>query len=120
MVSPVSLRLPRAVAEKVRSIATLERRSLADTVRVLTEEAIKAREFPDIIFVDGPTGRRATFRDGPDVWEIVEPYVLAGKDWTVLRESYPDLDEAKLRAAVRYYESYPEELEARIALNQSE
>ena len=85
----------------------------------LTEEAIKMREFPEIVFVDGPTGRRARLIGGPDVWEVLEPYLLAGKDWAVLRASYPDLDEALLRSALRYYESYPEEIEARVALNQA-
>jgi uncharacterized protein (DUF433 family) len=106
------------MAKKVQRIAALEHRTFAETVKVLTEEAIKMREFPDMIFTNGPTGRRATFRHGPDVWEILEPYILAGKEWSALRESYPDLDEATLDVAVRYYESYPDEIEARIALNQ--
>ena len=116
-ISPVSLRLPESVADKVRRIAALEHRSIAETVRLLTEEAIKLREFPDITFVEGPTGRRARLQDGPDVWEVIEPYVEAGKDWQALRESYPHLDEGKLRTAVHYYESYPEEIDARIELN---
>ncbi|MBI4494891.1 MAG: hypothetical protein HY690_19120 [Chloroflexi bacterium] len=107
------------MAEKVRRIAASEHRSFAEMLRVLTEEAVKMREFPDIVFTNGPTGRRATFRDGLDVWEIIEPYLLAGKDWSALRQSYPEVDEGKLRAAVRYYESYPDEIEARIALNQA-
>lgn len=119
MPSPVSLRLPREMAEKVRRIAASEHRTLADMVRVLTEEAVKTREFPDIVFTEGPTGRRATFRDGLDVWEVIEPYLLGDKDWLTLRQSYPELEEGKLRSAVRYYESYPEEIEARIALNQT-
>jgi hypothetical protein len=77
------------------------------------------REFPDILFTDGPTGRRASFRLGPDVWEVLEPYVLGGRDWERLRQSYPDLDEGTLRTAVRYYETYPEEIDARIAANQA-
>ncbi len=116
-VPPISLRLPKGTADKVRVIAILEHRSLADTVRELAEEAIKMREFPDIVVVNGPTGRRARFIHGPDVWEVIEPYVLGGKEWVVLRDSYPDFDEALLRSAVRYYESYPDEIEARIALN---
>lgn len=117
MPSPVSLRLPKETAEKIQRIAAIEHRSIAEMVRILAEEALKTREFPDIIFTEGPTGRRATYRDGLDVWEIIEPYLLSGKDWSALRESYPDEPEAKLRAAVRYYESYPEEIAARIALN---
>ena len=118
MVSPVSLELSPQTEEKIRRIAALEHRSMADTVRLLAEEAIKMREFPGITFTDGPTGRRATFISGPDVWEVLEPYLLAGKDWTALRQSYPDLDEGLLREAIRYYESYPDEIEARVALNQ--
>ena len=84
------------------------------------QEEINMQGFPDIVLVDGPTGRRARFRDGPDVWEVLEPYLLADKDWSVLRQSYPDLDEQLLRTAVRYYETYPDEIEARIVLNQDE
>jgi uncharacterized protein (DUF433 family) len=86
-------------------------------VKILTEEAIKMRDFPDIHYTSGPTGRRAAFRHGPDVWEVLEPYLLAGKDWEVLRQSYPELDEATLRTAVRYYETHPDEIDARVALN---
>jgi uncharacterized protein (DUF433 family) len=103
---------------KVETIAALEHRSMADTVRMLTEEAIKSREFPEIMFTSGPTGRRATFRRGPDVWEVLEPYVVAGNDYEALRASYPELDEALLRTAVRYYEAYPDEIDARLARNQ--
>ena len=119
MTSPVSLRLPEQTAWKVRRFASLERRSYAEMVRVLTEEAIKVREFPGIYFVDGPTGRRARLHGGPDVWEVIEPHVLGDRSWETLRQSYPDLDEALLRTALRYYEQYPEEIEARIALNQT-
>lgn len=115
--SPISVRLPQATAAKVRRFAALEQRSLAEMTRLLAEEALKLREFPDITFTDGPTGRRATLLQGPDIWEVVEPYLVAGKDWQALRDSYPQLDEALLRTAVRYYEAYPEEIEARVALN---
>lgn len=80
MVSPVSQRLPKKTAEKVRAIAALEHRSVAETVKILTEEALKVREFPRIVFADGATGRRAAEHGGPDVWEIIEPYLAAGKD----------------------------------------
>ena len=116
--SPVSLRLTDEMTDKVRAMAAVEHRSLAEMVRVLTEEAIKTREFPNIVFVDGPTGRRARLIRGLDVWEILEPYLVAGKDWEALRRSYPDTEEGMLREAVRYYERYPEEIEARVALNQ--
>lgn len=67
----MSVRLPDTLGQKVETIAALEGRSIADTVRVLTEEAIKMREFPEVIFVAGPTGRRATFVGGPDVMDTL-------------------------------------------------
>jgi hypothetical protein len=117
--APISVRLGRAMEERVRQIAALEHRSYADTIRLLTEEAITGRDFPDVMFTNGPTGRRATLRRGPDVWGIVEPYLLADRDWTALRESFPQLDETTLRTALQYFERFPEEIEARIALNQA-
>ena len=119
VVSPLSVRLPKLTAEKIRTMAGIERRSIPEMLRLLAEEGLKLREFPDLIFTDGPTGRRATFIQGPDLWEVLEPYVLADKDWQALKASYPDLDEALLRTAIRYYEAYPDEVEARIALNQA-
>jgi uncharacterized protein (DUF433 family) len=118
MAAALSLRLPNELAEKIRRMAELEQGSLAEMVRLLTEEGVRMREFPDIFFVSGATGRRARFRDGLDVWGVLEPYVLAGHDWNAMRKSYPGMDERKLRNAIRYYELYPEEIEARIALNQ--
>jgi len=80
MASSLSLELSKDTADKVHRIAEQEHRSVSDTVRILTEEAIKMREFSDITFTDGPTGRHATFIDD--------------------------------------YESYPDDIEERIALNQ--
>ena len=80
MATPVSVRLSHITEAKVRQIAAIEHRSMADTLKVLTDEAIRQREFPDILFANGSTGRRAVLRNGPDIWEIIEPYVVAGKD----------------------------------------
>lgn len=117
MVASVSVSFPQSIEEKLRKIAATEHRSLGETVELLAKEALKTREFPQIFFMEGPAGRRARLITGPDVWEVIEPYVVAGKDWEVLRASYHWLDEEVLRAAVRYYEAYPEEIDARLALN---
>lgn len=80
-------------------------------------------EHPGIMFRPGPTGRRAGLAAGPDVWEIVRA-VRSG------RASEPDLPEDDLlamvagntglparliRVAVRYWASYPVEIDAEIA-----
>ena len=115
--SPLSIRFPPWLDAKVREEASLERRTLAEMVRILAEEALATRAFPSIIFVDGPTGRRATFRDGPDVWEIVESYLASDRDPVATAESWPHLPPWKVSTAIRYYELFPTEIEARIQRN---
>jgi uncharacterized protein (DUF433 family) len=119
MTAPLSLRLPARTAAKVHQLSAIERRTYADMVRVLVEEAIRMREFPGVYFVDGPTGRRARIAGGPDVWEILQPYLVAGKSWDALRESFPHLPERVLRDALAYYDAYPEEIEARVATSRA-
>jgi hypothetical protein len=54
------VRLPDGTAERLRIIADLEHRSLAETVRLLTEEALAIRAFPD-----SPSNRRPRPPMGP-------------------------------------------------------
>jgi hypothetical protein len=116
---PVSVRFPSWLYSRVREVAAMERRTLAEMVRILAEEALATRDFPSIIFVDGPTGRRPAYRDGPDIWEIIEPYLVSGRDGAVLEESYGHLLLSKLDTALRFYERFPHDIEARIARNRA-
>jgi hypothetical protein len=120
MSATLSVTLPKGAEEKMRRIAEREGRSLAETVGLLAEEALKMREFPHIFFMDGPAGRRARLITGPDVWEVIEPYAVAGNDWDILRKSYDWIDENLLKEAVRYYEAYPEEIDAWLEGNASD
>jgi len=80
-------------------------------------------EHPGIMFRPGPTGRRAALAGGPDVWEVVRAVRSA-------RAAEPELADDGLlglvagnagtplglvRAAVRYWASYPEEVDAEIS-----
>lgn len=69
--------------------------------------------------VDGPTGRRAVVAgSGLDVWEIIATWRACGKDKRQLGENYPWLTSPQLRAALAYYELYPDEIDARLAREQ--
>jgi|SRR5581483_2561009 len=118
MAAPVTIPLPETTAAKVAALAAREHRPVADMLRVLAEEAIASRELPATTFADGPTGRTARLVHGPGVWDGIEPNLLSDNDWQLLRESYPDLDERVLRAAVRYYAAYPEASDDRVARRQ--
>jgi len=81
----------------------------------LLEEALRMRRAPGVVFLDGPAGRRATVAGaGLDVWEIVATWQAAAEDFDKLRQSYGWLTEPQLRAALTYYELYPEEIDERL------
>ena len=56
MTSPLSIGPPEGTASKIRTMAAIERRSIAEMLRLLAEEGLKLREFPELTFTDGPTG----------------------------------------------------------------
>jgi hypothetical protein len=120
--TPVRFDIP--VAERLASfVAANPGMSLSSAANRLVDEALRTTEHPGIVFRPGPTGRRAGLAGGPDVWEIVRA-VRSG------RTTEPDLAEEDLLAliagntgtplrlisiAVRYWASYPDEINAEIS-----
>lgn len=118
------VRFDNAVAERLSSfVAANPGMSVSSAANRLVDEALRTSEHPGIVFRPGPTGRRAGLVAGPDVWEVVRA-VQSG------RAHGPDLTEDELlaliaentgvpvrriRVAVRYWASYPDEIEAEIA-----
>jgi uncharacterized protein (DUF433 family) len=109
----------RISAELDREIATESRthgRSWSAMTSELLEEAIRMRRAPGIVFVEGPTGRRASIAGtGLDVWEIIAAWREGGSNYETLRQNYSWLTEAQLRAALAYYELFPTEVDQRLA-----
>jgi len=84
-------------------------------------------EHPGIVFRPGPTGRRAGLVSGPDVWEVVravksaraaEP-APAEDDLLALVADNTGIPVRSTRVAVRYWASYPDEIDAEIAAAQA-
>lgn len=73
---------------------------------------------PGIIFADGESGRRARVAGtGLDVFEVILSYLAVGRDWNRLKLCFPLLTDEQLRAAVTYYETYPDEIDGEMAEN---
>ncbi len=118
------VRFDTAVAERLSSfVAANPGMSMSSAANRLVDEALRMGEHPGIVFRPGPTGRRAGLAGGPDVWEVVRAVKSA-------RASDPGLPEDELinlisentgmlvrslRIAVRYWASYPVEIDAEIA-----
>ena len=76
------------------------------------EEGLRMEEHPGIGFADGPAGRRAVLLGtGLDAWEVVAT-LKANAGSAKATAAYLDLSIGMVRAAVRYYAAFPDEIEA--------
>jgi hypothetical protein len=115
------VRFDSAVAERLSSfVAANPGMSLSSAANRLVDEALRMSEHSGVVFRPGPSGRRAGLVGGPDVWEVVRAVKSA-------RAHEPDLTENDLltlvaentgvparliRVAVRYWASYPDDIDA--------
>ena len=83
-------------------------------------EAEKMQRVPGIVFTDSLSGRVARVGGtGLEVWEVILNYRAVGEDWNELKECFHWLPDEQLRAAVAYYEAYPDEINALLEENAS-
>jgi hypothetical protein len=118
------VRFDAAVAERLSSfVAANPGMSLSSAANLLVDEALRMSEHPGIVFRPGPTGRRAGLVGGPDVWEVVRAVKsarahesdLAEDDMLTLIAENTGIPVRLIRVAVRYWASYPDEIDAEIA-----
>jgi hypothetical protein len=117
------VRFDTAVAERLSSfVAANPGMSLSSAANRLVDEALRMSEHPGIVFRPGPTGRRAGLVAGPDVWEVVRAVMsarahdpdLAEDDLLTLVAGNTGVPARLIRAAVRYWASYPGDIDAEI------
>lgn len=120
MSSPTSLRWSDpALADRVASFATQRGITISAAIQLLTDEALRMREHPGIVFRDGPGGRRAGLAGGPDVWEVVRSLrhatTTSGLEREELVATNTGLTLAEVRVAVGYYTAHPTEVDGKVA-----
>ncbi len=118
------VRFDTDVAERLASfVAANPGMSLSSAANRLVDEALRVSEHPGTVFRPGPTGRRAGLIAGPDVWEVVrsvksaraaEPGLPEDDLLTLIAEG-TGVPVRLIRVAVRYWASYPDEINAEIA-----
>lgn len=111
-----SLRIPDELDDEIRrEIEFRGERDWSKGAISLMEEALRASRVPGVVFVQRRDGRRPAIAfSGLEVWEIIATWKEAEESWDGLVEAYPELSEAQLRAAVAYYEAYPDEIDERL------
>jgi hypothetical protein len=118
------VRFDTTVAGRLSSFAAANPgMSLSSAANRLVDEALRMSEHPGIMFRPGPTGRRAGLAAGPDIWEIVRA-VRSGRaaepglpedDLLAMISGNTGLPARLIRVAIRYWASYPDEIDAEIA-----
>lgn len=109
------VRVPEELDREIAREAEARGKSWSATTTELLEEAVRMRRAPGVVFLTGPTGRRAVLAGtGLEVWEVVATWRGVGESFDVLRESYPWLAEPQLRAALGYYRLFPVEIDERL------
>lgn len=122
--SPTPVRFDEAVALRLQTyVAGHPGLSLSSAANRLVDEGLRTTEHPGVTFREGPTGRRAGLIGGPDVWEVVravrsaraaEPELTENNLLALVADS-STLPVRLLRTALRYWASYPDEVDAEIA-----
>lgn len=119
--SPRSIRFDERVNGRLSAYVSRHPGSSGSSVaNRFVDEALRMDEHPGVVFRDGRTGRRAVLAGGPDVREVIRAVKSA-------RAAEPDLDATGIVAlvatnagvparlidtAIRYWSSYPDEIDA--------
>ena len=112
-----TMRLRRSLREELEATAARSRRSVADVAQELLEEALRMRQCPGIYFADEPSGRTPKIGGtGLAVWEVLRD-LPGDADLKLVRDTYPQLSQAQLSAALMYYTRYPEDIQREIDAN---
>jgi hypothetical protein len=126
--SATPVRFDTAVAERLTSFtAANPGMSLSSAANRLVDEGLRMTEHSGIVFRAGPTGRRAALASGPDIWEVVRAIKsartaerdLSEDDILALVASNSGIVVRQLRIAIRYWASYPGEIDTEIAAAQA-
>ena len=69
------LRLPKEIEEEIEREMRLRGTTFSEVATSLLREAVRMRRVPGIVFIDGPSGRRAAIGGtGLDVWEVISTH----------------------------------------------
>jgi uncharacterized protein (DUF433 family) len=112
-----TLRLRRSLRDDLVAMAERSRRSVADVAQELLDEGLRMWLCPGIYFADEPSGRTAKVGGtGLGVWEVLRDF-CGDNDVEALRQTFPDLSQAQLTAALLYYRRYPDEVLRQVEAN---
>jgi hypothetical protein len=120
---PFSVRMSPGTLARLEADARRRGEPKARIAERLIDEGLRMAEHAGIVFRDGPAGRRAALAAGPDIWEVIETLKgtgLSGEKAVEATARWGALRPAEVRAAIRYYGDFRDEIDDRILANRRE
>lgn len=118
--STTSLRLDDELRERLAEAAAAEGTTVTALVERFVGEGLAAAAHPGIVFMLGPSGRRAALAGGPDVWEIASALRHTSGTETERVAALADefgLHERQIVLALNYAAAHHEEIAGRVRAN---
>lgn len=120
MSAPLSIRFDPTILDRLRRRArALPGATPSGLAQRLVDEGLRMAEHPGVTFKDGPTGRRAALVLGPDIWEVIKAareVEERGDEAVAAVADLLHLPVVRVRAALRYFAAYPEEVDAELTM----
>ena len=114
----ITARLEAWLDEELREFWERQGEGPSAGLRQVAREWWALQQYPEIVFRDGPSGRRAGLRNGPDVWEValVAP-AYDGDPERISQHLGERVSTSAVEQALAYAHRFPEEIEARLGEN---
>jgi uncharacterized protein (DUF433 family) len=116
--NPMTTRLPEWLDEELEDVFAHSGEDRSEGFRRIAEEWWTLQHFPAIEFRDGVTGRRASIRGGPDVWEIVMVARDYGADLEGLYQHFSWIPREEMDQALTYAEKFADRVNERVEHNE--
>jgi uncharacterized protein (DUF433 family) len=108
---PLAVRLAGSTIERLQRRAREARETQSALVERYVEEGLRTDEHPSIYFRDGASGRRPALEGTRlDVWQVIET-LRQNENSVEETAEYLGLPVEKVRAALRYYADYQDEID---------
>jgi hypothetical protein len=116
--NPLSIRFDRDVLDRLRRRAAgILGATPSALIQQLVDEGLRMAEHPGMVFKDGPGGRRPALNVDPDSWELIKFLrEIDERGEPAIEAAGSPFPTRAVRNGLAYYTTFPDEIDAGIAV----